>query len=325
MRLCDLGLEIEDSWLEGPIYRIGRELARKGLRIRPHYWLSGEWFSPEGIPGVAIPFFLAHPRLMRLEKKQMLEVEGGSRASCMRILRHEVGHTVQCAYQLHRRKRWRQHFGNSGRRYPEAYRPNPASQRFVLHLDYWYAQAHPDEDFAETFAVWLTPGSAWRRRYQGWPALRKLEYVDETMRELSGKAPRIRSRARVEPLSRLQQTLGEYYEAKHERFETLTTNIYDADLARVFDSIGAGADPKTSQPASLFLHRNRARIRRLVVRGTGRREYAVDVLLKEMIQRSRQLGLRTARDPEELLVELAILITARAVEYVYQGAEWHAL
>ena len=26
-----------------------------------------------------------------------------------------------------------------------------------MHLDPWYAQSHPDEDFAETFAVWLTP------------------------------------------------------------------------------------------------------------------------------------------------------------------------
>jgi len=63
----------------------------------------------------------------------------------------------------------------------------------------------------------------------------------------------------------------------------------------------------------------------MVVWGTGKSEYAVELLLKEMIQRTRELGLRTARDPADLLVDLAILITARAVEYVYRGREWHAL
>lgn len=321
MRLCDLGVSIEGTWLERPILRVSRELAARGLRVKPHFWLSAEWFTPDGVPGVALPFFLAHPRLMRLEKKQMLEVEGGTKVSCLRILRHEVGHAVQNAFQLHRRKRWQRVFGPSTRRYPDAYRPNPASRRYVQHLDYWYAQAHPCEDFAETFAVWLTPGSSWRKRYAGWPALRKLEYVDETMKELAGRAPKVRSRERVDPLPQLEQTLREYYAAKHDRFQALTTNIYDPDLRRIFGD--DDSDAKLS--AALFLHRNRARVRRMVARGTGKHEYAVDLVVKEMIHRSRELGLRCSRDADELLVDLAILIAARAVEYVYRGREWHSM
>ena len=170
--------------------------------------------QPGDVPGIAIPFYLAHPRLMKLERKMMIDVEGGTWPECMGILRHEAGHAVQHAYQLQRRRRWQQLFGPSSKRYPNYYRPNPASRRYVQHLPLWYAQSHPDEDFAETFAVWLAPRSNWRTRYAGWPALKKLEYVDELMAEIAGKRPLLTTRERVDPLSRLTQTLAEHYQKK---------------------------------------------------------------------------------------------------------------
>src|SRR5688500_6475915 len=179
LRFRDLRLTIDGSPLEPLLGQVRDEMAERGLRFRPYVWLSEEWFSPLGYGGFAIPFYLAHPRLVRLERSQMLDVEGGTAKECLRIMRHEAGHALQHAYALHRRKRWRELFGRSSQRYPEYYRPNPASKRHVQHLRLWYAQAHPDEDFAETFAVWLAPRSDWRRRYAGWPALKKLEYVDE--------------------------------------------------------------------------------------------------------------------------------------------------
>jgi hypothetical protein len=181
LRMKDLGLTIDGTWLEEMVEKLYDELDARGIRMRPHVWLSDEWFSPAGVPGFAIPFYLAHPRLRRLERSQMLDVEGASRAEGMRIMRHETGHALQHAYALHRRRRWQQRFGKSSTRYPEYYRPNPSSKRYVQHLRLWYAQSHPDEDFAETFAVWLAPRSDWRARYRGWGALRKLEYVDELM------------------------------------------------------------------------------------------------------------------------------------------------
>ena len=157
---------------------IRRDLQRRGMRFRPHVWLSEEWFSPDGVPGIAVPFYMAHPRLMRLERQFMDEVEGGNANWLTRILRHEIAHALDNAYRLRRRKEWRRVFGRASRPYPDIYRPRPASRDFVLHLGHWYAQSHPTEDFAETFAVWLQPKARWRREYQGWPALRKLEYVD---------------------------------------------------------------------------------------------------------------------------------------------------
>ncbi len=100
---------------------------------------------------------------------------------------------------------------------PDFYQPTPGSRRYVVHLPYWYAQAHPDEDFAETFAVWLTPGSTWKRDYKGSPALRKLAYVDELMQELADKTPPVKSRSRPDPLHRIKTTLGEHYKARRAR------------------------------------------------------------------------------------------------------------
>ena len=41
-----------------------------------HCYLSDEWFTPDGATAIAIPFYLAHPRLAKLEEAQMLEIEG---------------------------------------------------------------------------------------------------------------------------------------------------------------------------------------------------------------------------------------------------------
>ncbi len=322
-RLCDLGLDLRDSSLEGPIERLHAELASKGLRVRPHCWLSEEWFSPAGVPGIAIPFYLVHPRLRRLERSQMLEVEGGTQAECLRLLRHEAGHALQHAFNLHRRKKWREQFGSSTLPYPDYYQPSPGSRRYVVHLPYWYAQSHPDEDFAETFAVWLTPGSTWRHDYKGWRALQKLTYVDELMTELAGQAPSIKSRSRPDPIHRIKTTLREHYEAKRARHQIATARASDQDLYRLFSRPVNGS--LRSPPASSFLRSHRREIRRLVARSTGRHELALDSILAEMIGRTRELGLRAVGRRRQLVVDLAILLSSRSAAFGYPGKDWHAL
>jgi hypothetical protein len=218
-----LTLRFRELHLSDPSARVSRcyeqllrELADRSLRTRPHIWLAEEWFSPRGIPGFAIPFYLAHPRLMRLERAQMHSVEGGTRTSCMAIMRHEAAHAIQHAHRLDRRASWRAHFGTSGTPYPDRYRPRRSSTRFVRHLPGWYAQSHPDEDFAETFAVWLRPGSRWRSRYARWPvALAKLTYVDALMHELRDVRPPVTTRARPLSIARSSLTLGEHYRTLH--------------------------------------------------------------------------------------------------------------
>ena len=289
LRFCDLRLSLANSRLEASIERLYGELARKGIRFRPHVWLAEEWFSPDGIPGIAIPFYLAHPRLMRLERRFMHEVEGGNDKWLMRVLRHETGHAIDTAFGLRRRKAWRETFGKASRRYPTRYSPRPGSRNFVLHLGHWYAQSHPTEDFAETFAVWLSPRSSWRNHYADWPALGKLEYVDRTMRELHGLRPVNLDRRVVEPLAENTRTLREHYRRKQARYALDSRRTYDRPLLRVFA-------PREARPravaASRFLREMGPQLARLLVRRARMHPYLVNHVMRTAVQRARVLDLR---------------------------------
>jgi hypothetical protein len=322
LQLHELGLHLESTWVAGCIAELEHDLERRGLRFRPHFWFSTEWFTPAGVPGIAIPFYLGHPRLMRLERTQMLEVEGGSRESCQKILRHECGHALQHAYRLQLRPAWRRHFGSPGRKYPDLYRPNPVSRRYVQHLPLYYAQSHPVEDFAETFAVWLQPRGVWRKRYAGWPALKKLEYVDQLMAEIGDATPPVRTRRQVESLPTLHITLREYYRQKREQYAVEHPDVFDRDLLHLFSD-----DPRhrRAERASVFLRRNRADIRRLVSRWTGEYQFAVDQVLADMIGRCRELKLRAVGSERRLRMDAALMLTVNTMEFLYSRRRWVAL
>src|SRR5438034_1004860 len=187
-RISQLGLRLEGSPVERFVHQLHRELERKGLkRFRPVCYLTDEWGCPDGQPVIGIPFYLADPKLARLERA-MNDLE--DEREIMMYLRHEAGHAFNYAYRLFTTPEWRRLFGPYNRRYRDFYRPVPFSRKYVRHIAGWYAQKHPDEDFAESFAVWLTPDSDWKRRYARWPALRKLQYVDRVARELADSPPR---------------------------------------------------------------------------------------------------------------------------------------
>lgn len=322
VRFCDLPVSIAGSWLEGRIAALAEELAARGLTFRPHFWLSSEWFSPDGIPGIAIPFYLAHPRLMKLEQAQMLEVEGGETDWCMKILRHEAGHAFDNAYGLRERRTRRQLFGSPARDYPDFYLPKPYSRSFVLHLDSWYAQSHPDEDFAETFAVWLTPGSDWRNRYQDWPALRKLEYLDHLMGRLATARPVTRTRREVEPLHVLRGTLRAHYKRKREHYGLEYPDFTDRDLRRLFSDAPEFAK---HAPAARFIQRIRRDVRRVVSEWTNAYQYTIDQVISDMITRSRQLNLRLKFPEERTKLDFTIVLTVQTMNYLHSGRHRVAL
>ena len=315
-RFCDLDLKIDASRLRRPIDQLYRELDRRGLKFRPHCWLAEEWFSPDGVPGIGIPFYLAHSRLTQIEDRQMLEVEGGTKPWCMRLLRHETGHAIDSAFRLRRRKRWRELFGSATRKYPDYYKPKPYSKSYVLHLDWWYAQSHPTEDFAETFAVWLKPGSNWKRNYCGWRARKKIEYVDELMKELAGAAPPVRSRERVDEIRSIRTTLRDHYRVKKDRYQNEYPEIYDRDLRRLFAEPGA---PGASRRAAPFLKKVRPELRVIVARGTGEHTYTIDQVIRDMIIRCRELDLRLVRPEATSKLELAVLLSAQTINYLHSG------
>jgi len=271
--------------------RLQGDLRARGLRFRPHYWFAEEWFSPDGVPGIALPFYLAQPRLMRLERRLMHQVEGGNSRWLMRILRHEAGHALDTAFGLRERADWRKVFGSASERYPDSYTPRPASHRYVLHLGHWYAQSHPTEDFAETFAVWLQPRARWRREYAGWPALAKLEYVDILMQEIAGRTPRLRTRREVEPVSHSTRTLASHYRSKVGRYQ-LEDGRYDRALRRIFSVETSRRHPT----AASFLREIQPQLERLLVRRARLHHYVVEHALEELIHRCSYLHLHLRHD-----------------------------
>jgi hypothetical protein len=316
LRLSDLDLTVEGSPLEPRVTELHSELKERGLEFRPHFWLSDEFFTPDGFPGVAIPFYLAHPRLAKLELTQMLEVEGGTPDWCLRILRHEAGHAIENAYLLRRRRRRQVLFGRSSDPYPESYAPRPYSRSFVNHLESWYAQSHPDEDFAETFAVWLTPRFDWRQRYADWPALKKLEYVDALMAELVGIPPKVTHHRTLDPISRLRKTLRTHYKRKRERYSVGRSGVYDRDLRRLFSDAPEFAHAPT---ATAFLSRIRRETRRLVRSWTSVRQYSIDQVFEGMLVRCRELGLRLAVPEERAKLEFTVLLTVQTLKALHEG------
>jgi hypothetical protein len=322
LRFCDLPLRIEGTALEGRVEKLKAELEARGLDLPIHFYVSTEWFTSDGTTAMAVPFYLTHPRLERLEKAQMLEVEGGDADWCMRILRHEAGHVIDNAFKLRLKRRRRALFGPSSLPYPEFYAPKPYSKSFVLHLDPWYAQAHPDEDFAEAFAVWLTPESDWRTRYEGWPALAKLEYIDELMAELRGKPPRLVDPTETDPLRRVRRTLRHHYREKRRHYGLDRPKFYDRDLRRLFSDAPEFAANMT---AAKFIVKIRRPVRRLVASWTGIYQYTVDQVIEDMIARCRDLKLRLAVPEERARHEFTVLLTVQAMHHLHSGRHRVAL
>jgi hypothetical protein len=309
VRLRDLDLRIEGTAVETQVRRLYDELAAQDLPVRPHCWISLEWFSPDGVPGIALPFYLMHPRLKALHWRFMGEVEGGNARELMRILRHEAGHAIDTAYRLRRRRAWREAFGPASTPYPHTYRPRPGSRRYVHHLGGWYAQAHPAEDFAETFAVWLTPGSDWRERYRGWPAFAKLACVDRMMSGLRGRRPPVHSRRLVEPLSAMSRTLGQHYSDLLRGERGPNAPALDAALKRLFAS--AAVYGRGSSAISLLRKAGPALTRRIAAR-LDVSEYLVKEVTAMVIDRCRALGLRVRGSRREALARAERLIANQA-------------
>ena len=310
LRFCDLKLSIRGTDLEDAIQRLYGELEQRGIRFRPHCWLAQEWFSPDGIPGIAIPFYLAHRRLMSIERRFMREVEGGNRNWLMRILRHEAGHAIDSAYRLRRRGRWRAVFGPASLPYPDTYRPRPGSRRFVQHLGAWYAQAHPTEDFAETFAVWLKPRSPWRREYRGWPAYAKLEFIDALAAEIGRTRPLVSDRSTIEAVSQDTRTLREHYEDRLAHYRMPRRSGADELLAKVFT-----AAPRTRShlKASTLLREMRLPLRQQILRSGAFSDYLVHQVLRLMIERCEALNLYV-RGPRRGLKAQLLWVIARLAE-----------
>ena len=311
----DLGLKLEGSPVERFVEQLYRELDARGLtKFRPACYLTDEWGCPSGEPVIGIPFYLAHSALAELEKAAH-DLEDAR--EIMMYLRHEAGHAFTYAYRLHKAPEWKQLFGPFRRPYRDNYQPAPFSRDYVRHLPGWYAQKHPDEDFAETFAVWLTPRSNWRKRYRGWPALEKLRYLDRLVREVGRTDPPRRRGQTDITVDEMETTVGEFYHQNAREEVAVTELAPDTDLRDIFR---VSKRSKKAVPAQDFLRRHRKAVIDKVAQWTGAQRPLIKTLLATIEERAGKLDLRSDQSKEsEHLAELTAYTTALVMTYVTKG------
>ena len=312
----ELGLKLEGSHLERYVQKLYRELEGKGLkRFRPRCYLTDEWGCPSGEPVIGVPFYLADPKLARLEKA-MNDLE--DEREILMYLRHEAGHAFNYAYELYKTPEWRDLFGPFRRPYRDNYRPIPFSRRFVRHIAGWYAQKHPDEDFAETFAVWLTPRSQWRKRYKGWPALAKLRYVDRQAHRLRDVEPP-RGKGRTDlTVDEMETTVADFFQRALQKHLSPTELALDTDLADIFKV--SRRKKKNVRPAAELLRENRKTIVDKVAYWTGVPRPLVKELVESIGSRVEEMKLSAdTRREKEHLAEITAYATALAMNYVTRG------
>jgi len=314
----ELGLKLEGSSVEKYVHQLYRELDKKGLkRFRPACYLTDEWGCPSGEPIIGIPFYLADPKLAALERA-MNDLE--DEREIMMYLRHEAGHAFNYAYQLFKTADWRDLFGPFRRPYRDDYEPVPFSRKYVRHIAGWYAQKHPDEDFAETFAVWLTPRSGWRAKYRGWSAMRKLRYVDRTARRVGDVDPPRAIGATDVTVDQMETTIGEFYREARESDETLAARLpLDVDLKEIFSKAARRRRP-TARPAADLVAESRKAIVDRVTYWTGVRRPLVKSVVDSIERRLRELGLWTepARERGDIAAVTAY-VTTLAMNYLVRG------
>ncbi len=318
-RICDLGLAIEGSAVEKFVQQLYRELEQKKImKFRPPCYLTDEWGCPSGEPVIGIPFYLARPDLAQIERENN-DLEDNR--EIMKYLRHEAGHAFNYAYKLHRTPEWKQLFGPYRRPYRENYRPVLFSKDYVRYLPGWYAQKHPDEDFSETFAVWMTPRSGWRKKYRGWGAMAKLRYMERIGRELGNVDP-LRKRGHPDiTVGDMEMTVAEFYHSSTEQVPLLEVT-QDGDLATIFN---ASKKSKTAQPAAAFLQKNRKAMVDQIASWTALARPAARRLMESIEKRSAELGLRfdTKREAEHLS-EITVFVTTLVMNHLARNKSFQA-
>jgi hypothetical protein len=319
----DLGLTIAGTRLEPIVAEFEEELRRVGLtRLRPRFYLSTEWGVPFETVAIAIPFYLARPDLTALHQEQTGHVEGFNRADILRYLRHEMGHVVSYAYRLYDDEEWVRCFGSITQPYEEDYRPEPFSRRFVRHLPGWYAQKHPDEDWAETFAVWMTPKYNWEKEYESWPeALGKLRYCDRMMRQTTARDPLVTAEELDEDVGEIGYSVADYYEELgHDRSPDFPPGL-DGALRAIFEESGEEASADGSRPAADLLVRLERSLMENVYRWTGHFPERTRVLVRHLAGRARELDLAyRAGDETSAATGLTTFVTALAMNHVHRGS-----
>jgi hypothetical protein len=315
-RISDLSLRLRGSPVEKLVDQLYDELRAKGVGFLPPVYLSDEWGCPDSTPLIGVPFYLADTRLMRIEEERAAGVETESES--IQYLRHEAGHAINYAYRLYDRPQWRQIFGPYSRPYRERYHADPFSRDHVRHILGWYAQKHPDEDFAETFAVWLTPDIDWRDTYRGWPVMRKLEYVETLMREVGGEPPVVSTEVSADdmPVDVMHYTVEEHYRELEVSLPIEDPRFFDGDMQTIFTSVALEGQANAGD----FIRSHRRELVARIGYWSGEGPGIVGAFIDFLAVRAADLGLSLRGREASTLIDLTAFGTAVMMNYRYTDA-----
>lgn len=312
-RIKDLKLHLSGTPLEKYIHQLYEELEACGISHRPECYLSDQWGCPSGVPVIGIPFYLADPNLLRIE--DALGAGAETERDIMMYLRHEAGHAFNYAYKLHESEDWKRLFGDFGKPYLDTYKPKPFSRKYVAHLSGWYAQKHPDEDFAETFAVFITPDASWAERYKNWGALKKLQYMQEVVSRVGRDAAPVTLTDKDLDVGEMEETVLDHYRqrALEEKIDLSIGEQLDQDLSSLFEPENVG-----SVSADTLLRAERQALIQAVTQYAGVSRGVVKSVTDHLLERVADLKLTVHRDKaREYTTRLTALITTLAMNFLY--------
>lgn len=321
----DLGLKIEGTRLAPLVERFKAEVAEVGIvRLKPNFYLSTDWGVVFPSVSIGIPFYLANAELESLHAEHVGHIEGFNREDILRYLRHEMGHVVNYAYKLYEDEPWVKLFGAITQPYLEEYQPQPFSTNYVRHLPGWYAQKHPDEDWAETFGVWMTPGGHWRKQYADWPrALAKLQYCDAKMAALHDVDPPVNITELDEEVEQLPYSVDDYYRRTAMPEGHFPPGL-DGALRSVFEDLGeleVSDESVARRSAAELLLRLQRPLMADVFRWTGHFPEHTRELIRYIAKRADELQQVYPADRErEAIIGVTTLITSLAMTHVSRGS-----
>lgn len=321
LRFCDLNLSLRKSRMTPLIKSLYQELADKDLRFKPHFWIADEWYATDGVPGIAVPFYLVHDRLIALQNKILGNAEGQDPFECMKLLRHEAGHAMDNAFHLRKSRRRQKLFGLSSVPYPQGYRPQMHYKNFVTHLNPWYAQAHPDEDWSESFAIWLCPKSSWKKKYKVWPkALEKIRFVDQMMKDIKGQKPKVVRRERPGLITRSRKKLKTFYAEQKSYLELSEDFNLTPAFAHLFSTSSKFQKHKL---ATVFLKKERNDVLSSIAHWTGQDVYTIGQMWDELMEHLSEKKFRLIHSEKQTRLEIVAMLTAYNMNMIHSGS--HAI
>lgn len=271
-----------EHWISACLSIVEGELLAREINFTPKLWVSDDWYCLDGTIGISIPFYLASDELASFVHSSTGGAEGRTSASAIKILRHEIGHAIDNAYSLRKNEERQQLFGPSSRPYPNSYHAvNISSSNYVNYLGGSYAQSHPDEDFAETFAVWLSD-RRWRSNYRG-EALKKLRLMDKMMHEIRNKDPKVKKFLKVDAVAKDERSLGDYIKDKN----LLRRNYLRGNFGKVLlNTFAKNSKRRDNSSAHEFLKSNRSAIVKKVALSTKLKNTEVIALMRRFEETS---------------------------------------